>query len=473
MARRKFHLGFTTLDKEGAVESLPVIGEIPAWLSGTLVRNGPAQFEAGEKKLNHWFDGFAMLHAFSFRNGRVSYANKFLETKAYRYAKENNRLGYSEFATDPCRSIFKRFAHGFFPKATDNANVNVSKIAQQFAAITEIPLPIQFDVKTLKTTGVIDYEDTIQSTTTTAHPHYDFARKEGINYLTHYSLRNKYNIYRIPENSRKRELIASMPVKEPSYMHSFGMTENYIVLAEFPFVVNPLKILLSGKPFIENFTWKPKHGTNFIVVNRKTGEYLGEYKTKSCFEFHHINAFEENENIIVDMVAYPDASIVQSLYLDVLRGETKKNPPSAGEFRRFTIIPKNHTVSSERMVEAPIELPRTNYERVNGKEYQFVYAAGSSPKQPEEFLDRLVKVDAVHRTTKVWKEVNCYPGEPVFVPAPRAKSEDEGIVLSVVLNAQNYNSLLLILDAVSFEERGRAEVPHHIPFGFHSQYFSV
>jgi hypothetical protein len=29
----------------------------------------------------------------------------------------------------------------------------------------------------------------------------------------------------------------------------------------------------------------------------------------------------------------------------------------------------------------------------------------------------------------------CYPGEPVFVAAPEARGEDEGIILSVVLEA--------------------------------------
>ena len=33
------------------------------------------------------------------------------------------------------------------------------------------------------------------------------------------------------------------------------------------------------------------------------------------------------------------------------------------------------------------------------------------------------------------------------------------------------SSFLLVLDAESFAERARAEVPHHIPFGFHGQFF--
>ena len=79
MKNKKYLLGFKTLKKEVSMEELPVQGTMPAWLSGTLVRNGPAQFEIGKKKLRHWFDGFAMLHVFSFQNGKVCYSNKFLK----------------------------------------------------------------------------------------------------------------------------------------------------------------------------------------------------------------------------------------------------------------------------------------------------------------------------------------------------------------------------------------------------------
>ena len=74
-------------------------------------------------------------------------------------------------------------------------------------------------------------------------------------------------------------------------------------------------------------------------------------------------------------------------------------------------------------------------------------------------------------STRVWRQEHCYPGEPVFVPAPNGQSEDSGVVLSVVLDAAAGNSFLLVLDAASFDEVARARVPHHIPFGFHGQYF--
>jgi beta,beta-carotene 9',10'-dioxygenase len=73
---------------------------------------------------------------------------------------------------------------------------------------------------------------------------------------------------------------------------------------------------------------------------------------------------------------------------------------------------------------------------------------------------------------KVWTENGCHPGEPVFVARPDSfQEEDDGVVLSVVLDSNKGNPFLLVLDAKSFEEIARAEVPHHIPFGFHGQYY--
>jgi beta,beta-carotene 9',10'-dioxygenase len=70
----------------------------------------------------------------------------------------------------------------------------------------------------------------------------------------------------------------------------------------------------------------------------------------------------------------------------------------------------------------------------------------------------------------VWSEDGCFPGEPVFVASPDAREEDDGVLLSVVLDGHTGRSFLLVLDAHSLDELARAEVPHHIPFGFHGQF---
>jgi carotenoid cleavage dioxygenase-like enzyme len=42
----------------------------------------------------------------------------------------------------------------------------------------------------------------------------------------------------------------------------------------------------------------------------------------------------------------------------------------------------------------------------------------------------------------------------------------------VVLDTRKAASFLLILDASTFRELGRADAPHHIPFGFHGNYLA-
>ena len=166
---QEYALGFETLEAEIELDSLPVEGSIPEWLAGSLVRNGPAKYEVGEKRLRHWFDGLAMLHRFSFAGGDVSYANRFLRTNAYR-AAESGQISYREFATDPCRSIFKRAATMFRPGFSDNCNVNLAKLGDEYIAMTETPLPVAFDPETLDALGVAYDPPGLH---TTAHPHAD------------------------------------------------------------------------------------------------------------------------------------------------------------------------------------------------------------------------------------------------------------------------------------------------------------
>src|SRR3954447_21016897 len=178
-ATRGQELAYTTLDSEVRIDSLPVEGSLPMWLTGTLLRTGPAKFEVGGHSLRHLFDGLAMLHSFSFDGERVSYANRFLESHAYRAASERGRVEYQEFATDPCRSIFRRVSSMFSPKVTDNGNVNVTRIGEQFVALTETPMPVAFDPQTLETLGVAYSPPGSGGRHTSAHPHYDPVRKEA------------------------------------------------------------------------------------------------------------------------------------------------------------------------------------------------------------------------------------------------------------------------------------------------------
>src|SRR5262245_51020654 len=345
-----YALGFTSLEEETAVDRLPVAGEVPAWLGGALIRVTPAKLEVGDRRLSHWFDGIAMLNRFGFADGHVSYASRFLDSKAYRAAKEGEwRSG--GFATDPCRSIFKRVQSMFSPDITDNPNVNLAKIGERYIAMTETPMPIEFDAETLDTVGGLKYADKLGGQITTAHPHHDRDRNELVNYVVRFSKTSNYILYGLPAGSSARRAIAKVPVREPAYMHAFGMSERYLILAEYPLRVNPLRLALSGKPFIENYRWEPEKGTTFLVVDRETGSVRGRYETDAFFCFHHVNAFERGSELVVALVAYDDNTIINSLYLDE-SGPVAGIPPT--QLRRYTIGLDSGAVRSEQLSEGTV-----------------------------------------------------------------------------------------------------------------------
>ena len=461
----KYAGGFTSQRQEIALPSPPTTGEIPDWLSGTLVRTAPSQFETERKSLNHWFDGYAMLHQFDFSDGTVSYRNRFVESAAYRSVREKGRMTRGEFATDPCRSLFGYLMSLFSSNsATDNPNVSVNKIGERWVAMTETPLPIVFDPDELATEGEYPYSDDLDGFVTVAHPHFDHAGNL-YSYLLDFGYQSRYQIYRQAPGSTERELIAEIPSQEPAYVHSFGFTERYIVLAEFPFVVNPLRLKFSGQPFIANYRWKPERGTRFHVIDRRGEQPVRTITGEPFFCFHHVNTYEADGGLIVDLVAYEDAGIIEDFYLENLRHQPIE---ATAELRRIRLDPDAGTATSTRLSDTLLELPRINY-AYNGRPYRYLYAGATL--QPGNFIDALVKYDLQTGAERRWSEEKTYPGEPVFVPQPDRAAEDAGVILSVVFDAQAQTSFLIVLDAATFGEQARVSLPQHIPFGFHGNYF--
>ncbi|CAG8484814.1 43493_t:CDS:2 [Gigaspora margarita] len=121
-----------------------------------------------------------------------------------------------------------------------------------------------------------------------------------------------------------------------------------------------------------------------------------------------------------------------------------------------------------------VELPVVDFSRYYMKKYRYVYGISHSGSSPHIVFDRLIKID-LHRTENcsfnhtIWQQFGCTPSEPIFVPAPSAIEEDDGVITSVVLDGTKNTSFLLILDAKSFKEIARAEMEHGkvVSYGFH------
>ncbi|KAM8927667.1 carotenoid-cleaving dioxygenase, mitochondrial-like [Pelodytes ibericus] len=514
---------FQTVEETPQPIPTEIIGTIPKWISGSLLRNGPGRFEFGEDSYNHWFDGMALLHKFTIENGCVTYMSKFLESDSYTTNRSQNRIVTSEFGTlalpDPCKSMYQRFMSTFeLPKPTDNGNVNFVKYKEDYFVSTETNLIRKVDVETLETKEKVDWSNYIAVNGATAHPHYD---PDGTSYNMGNSYGKQgmfYNIIKIPAQAVEDEedslygavVLCSIPPKDklnPSYYHSFGMTENYIVFIEQPIKMNVLKIVtgnITGTPISKCLSWDPRSEVIFHVTNKHTGElHPVTFHAQPFAVFHHINAFEDEGCIVLDICCQENGEGVKIFELQNLRksGQALDEVYNsiAQSFPRRYVIPLNidspqdielnplssttatiikksdgkvwctHENLYDQSLEdlGGLEFPAIHYSKYNTKHYRYLYGCGFQ----HIVGSSLVKLDLETKQFLVWQEDGFYPSEPVFIPSPDSYEEDDGVILSAVVTPHlDRKTFLLILDAKTFREIGRAGVPVQMPYGFHGAF---
>ncbi|NWU24941.1 BCDO2 oxygenase, partial [Dyaphorophyia castanea] len=322
---------------EETPEPIPakIKGHIPKWINGNLLRNGPGKFEFGNDKFNHWFDGMALLHQFQLAQGTVTYRSRFLQSSSYLRNSQHNRIVASEFGTlampDPCKSIFGRFLSRFEPphptqltttKVCSCSSDSHKTSPEESSALTGNLWCLQ-----------VDWSKFIAVNGATAHPHYE---ADGTTYNMGNSFGkhgSSYNIIRVPpqesghgDTLEGAKVLCSIPPRDrakPSYYHSFGMTENYIIFIEQPLRLNLLKIITSklrGKTILDGISWEPQHNTWFHVVNKHTGEVLpGQWCSKPFVSFHQINAFEERGCVVLDLCCQDDGASLALYSLQNMR----------------------------------------------------------------------------------------------------------------------------------------------------------
>ncbi|KAI5608599.1 beta,beta-carotene 15,15'-monooxygenase, partial [Silurus asotus] len=512
-----------------------VSGTIPLWLQGTLLRNGPGLFSFGNSSYKHWFDGMSLIHSFTFKQGDVYYRSKFLRSDTYKKNIAANRIVVSEFGTlaypDPCKNIFsKAFTYllNVIPDFTDNNLVNIIKYGEDYYASSEINYINQVNPETLDTIGRVNYRNHIALNLATAHPHYD---DEGNTYNMGTAIMAlsgpKYVIFMVPaprpdlKNLRKKNLplknlqqVCSIPFRSklyPSYFHSFGMTENYIIFIEQPF---KLDILRLSTAYFRGVTWGrclnyDKNDVTLIhIINRHTGLAVDTKSFADAFiVFHHINAYEEDGHVVIDLISYKDNSLYDIFYTDFMQQDMEKlaeiskdiSPPVSQRF----VVPVNADLKEnplgknlvslkdtsatavlqndgsfyctpETLFQAiqcslpgfytGLELPEINY-KYNGKRYRYFYG---SVMDLSPISNKIAKVDTVRKTHLEWAEEDCFPSEPKFVASPGAVDEDDGVILSSVVSVNPQKSpFMLVLDAKTLKEIARASVNTFVHLDLH------
>ncbi|KAJ1365975.1 hypothetical protein KIN20_026477 [Parelaphostrongylus tenuis] len=297
---------FDNFTNSSEPQECEIVGDVPTWLNGTLLRNGPGMFRIGDTKYRHWFDGMAYIQRYHFVNGKMSYSARYLESDDYKENMRAQRIVCTTFGTkmfpDPCKSIFYRMVSYFIPRdPLDNCNVAFVTASDGVYALTESPLLIRIDEDTLERQERLDIREymSVSLHTYSAHFHSD-ADGNLYNIGSAFGKTSKY-VLAVTKHPRiikdgthlrgmkTAELLAEIPASDswaPSYYHSFGITENYFILFEGPLRINVKKLLFStfaGWSFQNGLYWDNNAITNVLLYDRTRNSACDKKDNIGCF----------------------------------------------------------------------------------------------------------------------------------------------------------------------------------------------
>ena len=295
-------LGFTSSHEEVVLDDLEVTGALPAWLAGSLLRTGPARFEVGERTVGHWFDGLGQLHRFSFAEGRVAYASRFLRSRAFTAAERDGRLGLPRVRDGPLPLGLppRRLALHRRPRHDRQRRRERRRAGRALARPDR-----DADAGRVRPAHAGDARRRPSgrpATTPPPTPTTTAASCGGTPCAS--GARSSYLVY--AQRPGERRVVAKLPVRRPAYHHSFALTdarragrgalqrEAAAARARRPAVRRELRVAPAGRR-------APAR------VDRRTGARAGTWAADPFFCFHHVNAFEDGDDLVVDLLAFDDA----------------------------------------------------------------------------------------------------------------------------------------------------------------------
>lgn len=412
-----------------AVGPFEVDGALPLALDGMLVRNGPNPATLGDLAAHAWCTGDGMVHAIELGGGRaLAHRNRWVRTRAL------------------AEQVGTRPPEGPIEPVDGPANANVIAHAGRLLALSESGLPHRLD-RRLWTRGLEDFDAMIASPLSPL-PKVDPATG-GMAMIGYDCFGPPYLGYHELDASGSVVHTTAVELERPTLQHDFAMTATRVAFLDLPVVYD---VELARKGSALPFRWDPDAGARVGVLRRGApGTDTAWFPLDPRFAFHVMNAHDAGEGVVIDVCRHDEAF-------------GKKGHRSA-VLERWEIEPSTGRVTTTQLDNLEVEWPRVD-DRVVGRPYRFGYCAAP----PVAATAYLVRYDLERGMRAVWS-----PGEgqrvsePVFVPDPKGRAEDEGFVLSIVSDRDGESSRLVVLDASAFGGRPVASVqlPFRVPEGFH------
>ena len=329
----------------------------------------------------------------------------------------------------------------------------------------------------------------VEGALSAAHSAIDPDTGEFFNFVLSFGRTPTYTLFKLTpptkETTAASQILAKITDAPAAYIHSVCLTKKYFVFCVWQ---ADLKMNGAAIPYHKNIIdslkeWNPNRKCLWYIVDRNGAGVIRKYESETFFAFHHVNSYDDGDNVIVDLAIYPNHGLISNLYIDLITStKATKSLDPAAILSRVTLP----NISSSKQVgtaiitksNTVIELPTISAKYTTRPNK---YAYGVSFRGLSSLWDSIIKVDLEKLFTNpesppegtilTFSRAKCTPSEPIFVPRPGAEREDDGVVLMVELDGERGKSALVVIDGISFKEIARAEVDDGtsfvVPHGFH------
>lgn len=277
----------------------------------------------------------------------------------------------------------------------------------------------------------------------------------------------------------ERKVLNSYNYSYIPYCHSFGLSENYVIVPHQGLYFDYTKVLRGGKPLVNATVDVSNEPLVIKILPLTSGEEvitmtldLGE----PFYYFHFINSFEiENGDAVVMDLSLLNFNMLPYFTVPLMEDKSARDAGNKIIVKRFTMWIKGDKAGQWEVTTLSNPKRSTDFPNFNraytGKPTCFYFALEWFHNDQVYADMAVVKQNSCTGEATYWYKDNFFPSEPTFIPAIGSTGEDEGVLLFTAVRGATKTSYLEIVNAKDMSLIQEVEIPGIITFTTHGEWF--